>query len=805
MVARIDLAARSVTCSVHDLLPESVARSLGVPGEGLARLSVGSELHRIVQGRLRSEAREYVPEVTVDATLGIDGWTLRVLGRADGVARDAGGRPAVEEIKTLHFRSELHAPHAHERLERYRWQARIYALCLYPDGNASAQLRLVDLGGEEERVEPVPWSPATVLAYLRGRLHTLVAAEREREELRARWRSAGAALEFPFPAVRPVQREAMEAIDASLEAGRHLLLAAPTGVGKTAAALFPAVRRALLSGRRVAFLTAKTLQQQLAVETLARMQRGEWRSIQIRAKAKMCANREVICHEEYCEHARDYGVKLAQRGVLQALLSFAPHLDPDRIYAVAHAAEVCPFEVSLELLRECTAVVCDYNYVFDPAIGLFSLASGGEIEDTLLVIDEAHNLVDRARGYYSPRLSAADVREARELLRGHRYKVCRDLDLALGELEALIAGTVRHAVGEREGVERIDLDHGDLASLRLDLDALIAPYFTFKRTADIWLVEDPVVKVLLALARLTDLAEVGGRELVALAERSAERDGAEVVRIECLDAARFLRPLLAASAGCVAMSATLEPFEFYRDLLGFAPERTDTLALPSPFPRENRLVVAIEDVDTSYRERARHYGRIAELVADLAPPGRNALALFPSYAFLREVANRITVPGHRVEIQRGDDTDRGRRDILARLRGQNEPALLLAVLGGVFAEGVDYPGEMLSAVMVVSPALPQVGPERELLKAYYADAYERGFEYAYLIPGMRRVVQAAGRLIRSERDRGVIVLICKRFLREPYVSMLPAAWTEGSPAALRLPDPVEAVREFFASLPPAPW
>jgi DNA excision repair protein ERCC-2 len=804
MVARIDLGAHSVTCSVHDLLPEAAARSLGVPGEGLSRLSVGSELHRVVQGRLQSERREYVPEVAVDATLEIDGWTLRVLGRADGVDRGAGGRPTIEEIKTLHFRSELHAPHAHERLERYRWQARIYALCLFPRGDAAVRLRLVDLGGEDERVEEVPWSPAAVRAYLRGRLHTLVAAERERETVRERWRAAAAALEFPFPAVRPVQQEAMAAAEDAFAARRHLLLAAPTGVGKTAAALFPAVRQALYTGRRVAFLTAKTLQQQLAVETLARMQRGEWRSIQIRAKARMCANREVICHEEYCEHARDYGLKLAARGVVPALLSFAPHLDPDRIYDVAHAAEVCPFEVSLELLRECTAVVCDYNYVFDPAIGLFGQAAGGEIEDTLLVIDEAHNLVDRARGYYSPRLSAADVRQAREFLRGHRHKVCRDLDTALGELEALVVGTVRRALDDRPEIRPIDLEHDDLAGLRLDLDALIAPYFAFKRDVDLWLAEDPVVKVLLSLARLTDLAQVGGRELVALAERAEDAGAAEIVRIECLDASRFLKPLLAASAGCVAMSATLEPFEFYRDLLGFQPERTDTLALPSPFPREHRLVVAVDEVDTTYRERARHYGRIAELVAELAPPGRNALALFPSYAFLREVASRISVPGHRVEVQRGDDSDRARRDVLARLRASREPALLLAVLGGVFAEGVDYPGEMLSEVVVVSPALPLVGPERELLKAYYAEAYERGFEYAYLIPGMRRVVQAAGRLIRSEHDRGVIVLICRRFLREPYVSMLPTAWTGGSPQALRHDDPVAAVRLFFAALPHAP-
>jgi DNA excision repair protein ERCC-2 len=178
--------------------------------------------------------------------------------------------------------------------------------------------------------------------------------------------------------------------------------------------------------------------------------------------------------------------------------------------------------------------------------------------------------------------------------------------------------------------------------------------------------------------------------------------------------------------------------------------------------------------------------------------------LFPSYAFLQEVANRLFTPGHTVEVQRGDDSDRLRREVLVRLRGGGKPVLLLAVLGGVFAEGVDYPGEMLSEVVVVSPALPQVGPERELLKAYFDDRYERGFEYAYLVPGMTRVVQAAGRLIRSAEDRGVIVLICKRFLSDPYRLLLPEAWTGGDPASLRREDPSAAVREFFVNLDSGP-
>jgi DNA excision repair protein ERCC-2 len=801
MVAvRIDLEKRQVICSVHDLLPDSVRGSLGAPGEGLARLSVGAELHRIVQGQRQAGDPHYTSEVPVDATFTIDDWELRVLGRADAITRGPNGHPVVEEIKTLHFRTELHNLFAHERLERYRWQARLYACCLFPTGKASARLLLVDLGGGAPRVEDVAWSPGEVLAYLRARLHAVVAAERARELLRATWRSAAEELPFPFEAPRPVQDEAMAAVAEALESGRHLLLAAPTGVGKTAAALYPAVKLALATGRRVAFLTAKTLQQQLAVQTLQAMQRGGWRSIQVRAKAKMCANREVICHEEFCLHARDYGSKLAERGVLPSLLSAAPHLDPDHIFQVAHAAEVCPFEVSLELLREASAVVCDYNYVFDPTIALFGLAEEGSLENTYLIVDEAHNLVDRAREYYSPRLSRTTVRDARRLVEGHRQKVCRELDDLLGGLDELIADRVSEALGQRDGSRKVSLVPEPLAEFRVALDALVAPYFTFKRNSELWLARDPVLDVLLSLARVTDLLEDGGPELVPLAERTSGEAEGEALRIFCLDASRFTGVVVERSAGCVAMSATLEPFEFYRDLLGFDPDRTDTVSLPSPFPRENRLIIAVDEVDTTYRARARWFGRIAELVAELAPPDRNALVLFPSYAFLKEVASRLLAPGHRVEVQRGDESDRLRREMLARLRANHEPVLLLAVLGGVFAEGVDYPGEMLSEVIVVSPALPQVGPERELLKQYFDDRYERGFEYAYLIPGMTRVIQAAGRLIRSAEDRGVIALVCRRFLTEPYVSLLPADWTGGNPSSLHREDAAADVKAFFLAL-----
>ncbi len=206
--------------------------------------------------------------------------------------------------------------------------------------------------------------------------------------------------------------------------------------------------------------------------------------------------------------------------------------------------------------------------------------------------------------------------------------------------------------------------------------------------------------------------------------------------------------------------------------------------------------MAIDDVDTTWRRRTANYDRIASWIRRLSHPQGNVLALFPSYAFLNSIHDRLHMPHHKILVQHSGSTDAEQRKILDALKGERSH-LLLAVLGGIFAEGVDYPGRMLSQVIVVSPGLPQFNMERELLKAYYQETYEHGFGYAYLIPGMTRVVQAAGRLIRSETDRGVITFIGKRFLDPRYARLLPEEWVDEDPTSLLLPDPEEAVKDFF--------
>jgi DNA excision repair protein ERCC-2 len=308
--------------------------------------------------------------------------------------------------------------------------------------------------------------------------------------------------------------------------------------------------------------------------------------------------------------------------------------------------------------------------------------------------------------------------------------------------------------------------------------------------------DDPLVDFYFKLVKFTNLLSEDGEEFAQVIERTP--DGLKL-KIFCKDPSRFLGSIFDSAYATIALSATLQPFDFYKKTLGFPQARATELSLPSPFPRTNRKIVVVPEVDTTFKHRANHYDRIAQTVAQIAEAfGGNFLALFPSYAFLREIAERIPPIAKQVMVQRNDMTDYERNailDILRDRRGRNN--LILAVSGGMYAEGVDYRGDMLSGVVVVGPALPLVSFEQELLKRYYDDQYGAGFEFAYLIPGMTRVVQSAGRVIRSETDVGVIALLCRRFTQESYTRYFPADWYEESPHELISRKPASEIRAFF--------
>jgi DNA excision repair protein ERCC-2 len=742
----------------------------------------------------------YRREVVLRLELEHRGWRVLLHGRADGVRRNELGQLVVEEIKSVRRGQQL----SPLTLELYRRQASIYAWMLSklePAEQPQAELVLIEIGGDGADRHPIEPEMAAIEGAIRRQLNTLI-RERDRSRRAAgERRDAADRIAFPFEQLRPGQEQVVEAVAQALEQGDHLLVEAPTGIGKTVAALWPTLLYALRHEKRVFVLTAKTLQQDLATRVLGWLNgAGDFRSLRLRAKSKMCANGEVICHEEYCPFAKDYYTKLASTQLLPRLLHAFPSLEPNDIWAAAAAAECCPFEVSLDLIEKVQVTVCDYNYVFDPYVALADFGAEGTLDDVILVIDEVHNLVERGRGYYSPALDAAVARAAGERMSLEGWPIHRRIGRVCESLAVLIEDAVAATLGGGAATAlETRLPEDELWEIRPELDRVFVDYLEHQRETKSFRAEDPFVALYFDVLKFLNAMVLVDDTFATIAVR--EPGAGARLQILNKDPSRFLGKILDRVHSAIGLSATITPVDFYRDLLGFSAGRTFAISVGSPFPPENRAVVVDAAVETTWRERVAYMPLIAERLGEFAAavPG-NCLALFPSYQFLADVAERLHVPGRRILIQQRGDDDATRETLLDALRSSLfGDVLLLAVAGGVFAEGVDYPGEMLQAVAVVSPCLPAVTLEREILKTYYDERFERGFEFAYVVPGMTRVIQAAGRLLRTPADRGVIALLDRRFAAAPYRNFLPSWWLAERSVKQLVGSPSDVARGFFAA------
>jgi DNA excision repair protein ERCC-2 len=802
---RIDYEKREIVCAVGDLVHESTYRRIGVErGDGFRRMWIGQDIHTRRAEQRANEDPCYRAEVHVVHRTSVGGWNVTVTGRIDGLSIDKEAqRVSIEEVKSIHFDLELEALYRSEKLQRHLYQLLLYSYFLsgQPDLDGyvfAPQLVLIDLVSGDTKIIDTEFDRRKVESTLHASLAKLIEDLEVSSALRHAKRAFADTLTFPFDTLRGGQEEMVSAVARGIWQRDALLISAPTGIGKTMAVLYPAVKQSLKLGKKLFFLTSKTLQQDAAVKALELLNDGSFRVLRIRAKQKMCAHTEMICHEDFCPFAAKYSEKMSKSGLLTNIVTSMSYFDPDVTFELAKSTEVCPFEVSLELIDQADVIVCDYNYIFDPYVGLKTYTQEKDYSDCVLVVDEAHNLVDRGRSWYSPELHEKSFEEVRMQFMSRNCWID-----GWEELLAMLRDHIRDLAEVLVEDGRDDIRQALCSpsrelfmEQRTEWERIVLEYIGWKIDNRIAEEDDPIIDFYFKLVKFTNMLAEKGDEFAHIIERTPE--GLRL-KIFCKDPSRFLGEIFESAHATVALSATLEPFEFYRKTLGFPEDRTAELSLPSPFPRNNRKIVIVPEVDTTYKRRADHYVRIAETVADIADAGDgNFLALFPSYAFLREIADRMPPIRKHVMVQRNDMTDYERNAILEILRDKPKRGnLILAVSGGMYAEGVDYQGDMLSGVMVVGPALPQVSFEQELLKEYYDEQYGAGFEFAYLIPGMTRVVQSAGRVIRSEHDIGIIALLCKRFTQESYTRYFPADWYEESPRELVSKKPANEIRSFF--------
>ena len=625
----------------------------------------------------------------------------------------------------------------------------------------------------------------------------------ERREPRA---AQAEGLAFPFPEIRPGQDSMLREVEGAAGSGLILLCSAPTGIGKTAAALHPMLKRALAEGRTLFFVTARVSQQELALETLRRQlpAGGAGLAVQISAKDRVCPMERLGCVERGCPLMRSFRERLGASRLLESLTQLGV-VDSAELTARALAAELCPFEVSLELSLAATAVVADFNYVFDPNVYLRRFFDA-DTQDHLLIVDEAHQLPERTRESFSA-----------ELVPGTLSALADDCDLMLPPAYREVATLLRDVrdhieqlaqrLSEERGVpapwvEEPDRRFWEEIGVRLEgallryaicraLEPTRPAVFAPRRDRGSGPLQDPLLAALYAIRDYSRASQHDPECFAALWSEGR-------AKLLCLDPASLFGPRIRGFHAVVCMSATLTPFDFFAGLLGVEGPRALELDIDSPFPAENRLVLTVPDVDTSYRRRSFDAQRIGAIITDCLRARRgNYLAFFGSFAFRDEVLATLEPGPYRILLQTPAMSTEG---FLGQLRrNRSETLLLCGVLGGVFAEGVDYPGETAIGVFIVGPGLPAVSAERELIRAYYEQQRGSGFEYAYVYPGLNRVIQAGGRALRTPTDRAPIVLLGRRFAEPLYSDPLPSWWQQEPELAL---DPAARLEEFWKSSDP---
>lgn len=726
-----------------------------------ARALEGVRAHQAVQSEYGPDDRA---EVFLRDETTLEEVTFVTQGRADGVLQGDEGRLVVDEIKST-GRSLEEMTGA---LSDLHWaQGMCYAHFLAKEHDLDAvdvQLTYYRIDSAEIRRFSRSFTAAELEDFFLDALGRYLVFTRKRLTHQARRQESLVRLSFPFAAYRRGQRELAEAVYSSVLRRHHLFVEAPTGIGKTMSTLFPMLK-AMGEGQLDAlfYLTARSTAKTVAKKALGTLQKRGLvvLAVDITAKEKICLNDRVACNPVDCPYARGHYDRV--NAVLLALLDHADILDADTLRDLAEEHRVCPFELTLDIAVFADVIIGDYNYAFHPQTKLRRFFDA-TVRPYGFLIDEAHNLVDRGRDMHTTELAGAAFDEAVGILDDPKYKT------AVRSLFRVMRGM--DSVYTRGDEERFALPDG--------VEELYFPLRGAMKALEVFLLEeqkheryDAILELYFSMHAFVRLLDVYGEGFTTVVDREVG-----LLKILCLDPSRVLRESLLAARSAVLFSATLTPLSYYKRMLGGGDE-SFVLRLPSPFDPA-RLFIAVQDtVSTRYRHREASVGSIVRHLEALtrARPG-NYLLFFPSYAYLRMAAEAYRAEiGETVLVQEGGATEEERERFLGNFR-KNGRVTGFAVLGGVFAEGIDLIGERLIGAAIVSVGIPGISFERDLLRDYFAATDGLGYEYAYLIPGLNKALQAAGRIIRTEEDKGVLLLLDDRYGKPPYPELLPPHWSE---------------------------
>jgi DNA excision repair protein ERCC-2 len=728
--------------------------------------NVGGAIHLEIQMARLREMPGYVAEKWVTHSFEFEGYRVTISGRMDGFL--FGSPSLIEEIKSAFNSEELLATLEAHPDHPYKLQLRTYGYMQWLASGYEPRLNLHVVNARSRAAVdlPVALDVPGYEAWLKRRLKELVEEQKRFEALSKRRKRLSKEFVFPFSEPRPGQRELMEKVRAGLSDKGRLLLQAPTGLGKTAGVLFPVLQESMARGQKTLYLTAKNSQHEVAEDAVRRLQEVgvKLRSVTVHAKTKMCMKDEPHCDPARCEFARDHYTKLAEKNLVEKMAK-KKRLTAKSFRKLAVEHEVCPFELQFEALPFADVVIADYNYVFSPRNSIGRLTHNGWTAGRSkpnAVVDEIHNLPARANDYFSATLSCRDVRD-----------LAAEAPLEIAPLAYAVLHSLREILDEvRDGYkpQQVVLNSERLMGVHSRAQELMSRYLESGLELH---QQDPVLQLSQMVSNFVQALDNIGEEFFLTLTPD---DEGGTLRLTCCDASKWLRESYEHFANVAGFSATLKPFEYYSELLGLGSDAT-TAEFESPFPRTNRKLLVIPQISTKMRDRANNYGKIKDTIERLVSlKSGNYFVFFPSFDFMNRVLSQVQLPGFRVLAQEREMRREAVNHYLDMLR-EKVPTVIFAVQGGVFAEGVDYPGDMLIGALIVGPALPVFDFERELLREYFERKHGNGFDYAYTYPAMARVVQSAGRVIRSSHDRGLIVLMDRRFVHEAYRKSMPRDWT----------------------------
>ena len=748
-------------------------------------MTEGTRIHALYQSK---QGENYISEHYLLGFFDIDGVQIKLDGRADGIIKQGDNKYIIDEIKsTLDDLSNFH----NEQEEWHLGQAKCYALMYCNEiglEDISVRLTYISQIDNSKRIFNYHYTRQELDDYVHDLLNQYLVFFWDLERLKENRNKSIEELKFPYTNFRPNQKRLSKYIFSINKQRGNLYVEAPTGIGKTISTLYPSIKSLTLGeNEKIFYLTAKNSGKLSALKAITDMKGIGLKllDIVITAKEKICFCKGASCNPDECPFAKGYYSKI--KSVIEESIRDYDTFDQKTIENIAANANICPFEFQLDLSLVCDVIICDYNYMFDP-ISHMQRYFDEDCSHYIALIDEAHNLVERGKSMYSAALFSKNFKQLKKELRGiDAKKLKRELTKTIkffDEYEMLVMEK------DREKLSYFDDD------FIYRLEALLQALRDEDKNNH-QIVTETFKDLSMDINRFLNIYEFFDDSYLCYI---AKVDEGVSINLSCLDASDKIRKTLKTIHSSTLFSATLSPYDYYLTLLGGNINTDPLLTLPSPFEKEKLKTIVVPNISTKYKRRDSTYQKVAEYIeAFVSSKIGNYLVYLPSYEYLNKVLEYIDLKDADVIIQEKDMTDIDKDNFIDNfLPNPTRTTVGFVIVGGSFGEGIDLVNDRLIGVVVVGVGLPQICFEKDEERKYFDSKELDGYNYAYVYPGINRVYQAIGRIIRTEDDKGIALLIDDRYLSKPYLDMFENKLSNYE-VALNKDEIIEIINEFWSN------